>query len=248
LGDHGLLPAIAERIQAAGKELVILFYSGRYNLQRAARDIAAVLGCARVFDVSRHPFLGGSGCVLDNMWSVHGACPEFAAFCEFSNPRLSARVRDFRTRFNRERLVPSSVFERRGPNRVPRAVLSAARELWACQPPDNLDAYRAFLQRDDVKPHIKSWKHSTIEGYERDAPIADTCLALVVLLLRVAPEELSLVVGHWRVQGDYSVVEPQASEHTQGPATAIKLAAPRREIYALFIGLLAAARATFPDA
>ena len=132
LGDHGLLPAIVDGLELAAndQQLLVVFYSGQYNVRRAHRDIVALTQRprARVLDVSRYSLLRGLETVTDNMWRVHTACPGFAPLCERVNPALAQRSRAFRAHFNRELLRPTLVFDRsRG---VSSALRERAQQLW----------------------------------------------------------------------------------------------------------------------
>ena len=98
----------------------------------------------------------------------------------------------FRAYFNRELLRPTLVFERS--RRVPKALRERTQQLWdaaeAAAPVNReaqFSAYRRHLAAPEVLALLKPWKRSTVVGYERDAPIADACVALVALLLRKAP-------------------------------------------------------------
>ena len=264
LGNHGLLQRVATQVRTWGKRLLLVFYSGQYNLRGAHTDIGDVLDLARILDISRHPLFCGRSGPTDSMWRVVESCPDFEAFCEFANPQLAASRRRFRAHFNRQLIAPRSVFDRH--SRPPRQLLDQARSLWRAaedaSDPDadqlRLDAYRSFLQRPDSFRHVTSWKRSTVVGFERDAPIADACVALVYLLLRKAPEELRIVRGRWSVEGGHSVVRPReepglsegAGFDDLGPGNyqmSMVLREPRRWVYQCFIGLLAAACA-YPGA
>lgn len=251
LGDHGLLPAIVDGLELAARDqqLLVVFYSGQYNVRRAHRDISAVTERerARVIDISRYSFFRGLETVTDNMWRVRTACPGFAPLCERVNPELAQRTRAFRAHFNRELLRPTLVFDRSAAVAPP--VRARAERLWdeaEAAPPDRrlerFAAYRRHLATPELLALLKPWKRSTVIGYERDAPIADACVALLALLLRKAPDELELTRGDWRYNGRFSEVIPRASAAASAPAIGVTLRAPRRWIFEVFIGLLAAAR------
>lgn len=250
LGNRGLLPRVAARLRLGDRDqrLLVVFYSGQYNVRGAHEDIARLAGDARVtiVDVSRYSFFGGQETPTDNMWRVHEACRGFDALCERANPELAQRSRAFRAHFNRELLRPTIVFDRERP--PPADTRARAQALWNASEsaPDPATAaarfaeYRALLGRPEVLARLKSWKRSTVIGFERDAPVADACVALLVVLLRRAPDELELIAGDWRYNGRFS--ELVASARPQTPALAARVRAPRRWIYQVFIGLLAAAR------
>ncbi|MCA9660552.1 MAG: hypothetical protein KC486_19580, partial [Myxococcales bacterium] len=191
LGDRGLLPWLCDQLGAAGKEALVLFYSGQYNLRRSRQDVAATLAKAnaRVVDVSRHPLMRGEVTPTDSLFKVTQSVGRFDAFCRFADPDLYARTRRFRARFNRSLLDPEKAFVRDVP--PPPGLVDEARRLWAlaADAPALGDgsgpfaAYLAHLRRADVAAHLKPWKRSTAAGFELDAPIADACLALALALL-----------------------------------------------------------------
>lgn len=250
LGDRGLLPWLCDQIGAAGKELLVLFYSGQYNLRRSREDVAAALrrAGARLVDVSRHPLLGGAGTPVDSLYRVTESVDRFAAFCRRADPDFHARTRRFRARFNRALLDPAVAFDRDAP--PPAELLCEAERRWtrAADAPALGEGsgpfrdYLAYLREPAVAAHLKPWKRGTAAGFELDAPIADACLALVLALLLHAPEELEVVRGRWRCDGAHSevIADTAASEDA---AMTVALREPSPRVFAIFVGLLALARA-----
>lgn len=236
---------IYRAVEEAEKTLCLWVYTGEYNLKGMLDDISylAMKG-VKIIDFNRYLCFNQQKTCLDNLWGVHQAYPDFCShgLVDGKENEFQRVSHEFRSYFNLELIRPDKVFETQPDSDL----LETVKQMWMNvkqSGPETfqscLSKYTSFLLTDMFKDYVKTKKISTLQGLEKDAPIADTIIAFFIYLREYYPNEYDLVEGEFVYNGKFSSIQP--SEKSEGKCQMYRMKNMSKNIQELFVGMLAKA-------